>query len=424
MRKTIRIPERGHTEISAQVWARLSREPVFQRLLDRGLFSVSYVSPDKMRLNGSSYVGRAVVDDFLLDFSEKIDGALSALLQHATLGAFRVERAAAPATDMGALAALLVTQFLLELRLYVSRGRERRYTTERCVGSLVGGRLVMSQSLALRARGMRHLLAFDRNVLTYSTLKNRVLTAALREIEQLAELVKLRDVDITASRSMGLLFADCRDHEVLFGRRELFAGYAERLLDQQVSDADQDLLALAAIILSHESFELSSWQDSDLPRAWFLNLENLFEKSIRRVWGRQVPPGLRVLRGSSDPAPIFSDANDQFSANPDLVITSGATVLAAGDVKYKNWEDAPTASDLYQLLVHAAAFNAPRCFLVYPGDRYEARKVGTAVTGADTWLFMLDVRDIAFGANAALTEMGVPNRGIMPLAPLLLPAGA
>jgi 5-methylcytosine-specific restriction endonuclease McrBC regulatory subunit McrC len=358
-----------------------------------------------VRLDGTSYVGRAQCGDVAVELAEKIDGALAALLRFATYGAFRVEQLPAPVSDLGKLAVLLIREFLQSARAYASLGREFEYRREPDVGSLVGGRIDPTRTLLLRARGWRHLVAFDRNVLAYNTLLNRVVFAAVRQVEPLAKILPLTRGDVAKARGLAHFFSDCRDAEVLFGSRQSFVRYAQTLLNQPRPDRQRDLLALASVVLSHESFELDSKDSTSVPRSWFLNLETLFEAAVGRVL-QMLASSSRVYRQPTPKPPIFELVQDEHRAEPDLLVRSNAEgVMAVGDVKYKDWSGAPAAADLYQLLVHAATYDAALGFLIYPHDRYEFRHLGESSTGCDTWLFAGDVRDLRSSLKAAAAEM-------------------
>jgi 5-methylcytosine-specific restriction endonuclease McrBC regulatory subunit McrC len=320
-----------------------------------------------------------------LELHEKIEGSLAALLGFASFDAFRIEEAPVKATELGGLIALLVRQFLSEVLAYVSRGRERHYTRRREQGSLIGGRIDMTRTLTLRARGLGHLVAFDRTVLTRNTTQNKVIFAALREVEALPSLLSIPELDIRSGRTLVQFFNDVRDRTVLFGRREDLLELAERALGA-ASPVDKDMLALAAVILAHQSFEQSPPVDAVAPRAWFLNLETLFESAVRRSLGDAFGQG-NVTKGGISMRPIFPERDVPHQADPDLIVTTPAAVVV-GDVKYKDWDgELVDRDDLYQLLVHAAAFDAPLAFLIYPADEYTSISIGESVTGADVYAF-------------------------------------
>jgi 5-methylcytosine-specific restriction endonuclease McrBC regulatory subunit McrC len=339
-----------------------------------------------------------------MELREKIDGALAALLAHATHDAFKIHRVAAPGSELGDLAALIVHQLLDSIVVYATRGRDFRYARQRRVGSLIGGKIDMTRSLRLRARGLGHLFVFEKNVLSHNTPLNRVLSATLREVERLQTLIDIRSDDIARARGLAMLFSDCLDAELLFARREHFVTQANSLLGSGLPDPVKDMVALAAVVLSHESFETSASAASHLPRAWFLNLETLFEAAVRKSLAQIAPDGWLVLRGRDEQHRVFSG---EYEAHPDLVVRCGGNVFAVGDVKYKDWHGSATASDVYQLLVHASSFGSSRAFLVYPSDRFEVRSLGRSATGAETWFFGVDVRDLQTGIELVAETLGL-----------------
>lgn len=400
----ITVPERGNVTITTAQWGALADDPVFWRIVEGGIVSVGHTSRDTVILRGSCYVGRAATAAGPLQVVEKVDGALASLLAFATHDAFRVDPITAPATELGDLAALLVRQFHQAIYGYISRGRDRRFVQRPYSGSLVGGRIDITRTLMLRARGLGHLVAFDKNELTRRTQKNRILLAALREVERLADVVPLTDEDLAAGRSLAQFFHDCRDAEVLFGRRESLAAQAHRLADDPL-ERDADLVALAAIILSHESFENVEPADPMAPRAWFLNLETLFEQAVRRCFREMCD--CQVVKGGALGSGVFPNSPAIEPADPDIVIydNNGTSV---GDVKYKDWDRyAGARDDLYQLLVHAAAFDGTTSFLVYPSDHFEEVELGEAVTGSQARLFAVDVRNVRDDVAKCAEAMGL-----------------
>lgn len=408
---SIQVPERGKSgDIPAQVWSRMSDDAAFWCLVDSRRIKVGHPGRRRVRLEGTSYVGRAIVGDVRIDVVEKIEGALAALLKFATHNAFRVDRIEGPVTELGDLTSLLVRQFLYAVRKYSSEGREFRYSKRSMVGSLAGGRMDVVGTIALRARGMRHLIAFDKVVIDRRTPLNRIVLAGLREAENLAPLINLSGADLATARGLSVLFEDCRDTEVVFGRREDLASAARRLAEKTAHFQHRDLLMLASVILSHAGFEQTDPLQGALPRAWFLNLETLFETAVRQVMQDLLKPGAGVAKAPEPKPPIFE--RRKLLANPDLVISRAAVVLAVGDVKYKDvsgepWTKKIKRADLYQLLLHGAAYAAPVCFLIYPHDRFLEYELGKSATGSKTWAFAVDVRDLSGGLRKAAEIMGL-----------------
>ena len=387
----LRIPERGHTDVPSEFWRQLASDRGTWELIERNRLRVSHIGSGRTRLHGTSYVGRAVLAGRRVDFIEKVDGALAATFRYASREAFRVDRAASPGTDLDDLFVLLVDQFLTSAEVYASSGREFRYSRQERGGSLVGGRLLVSRTGALWAKGFRHMAVFERDEISYDIEINQLIYAAIREIDSPAIQPVLPTGMLARARTLALLFEDCLE-EVLRLPRSHFMDLSERL--HGASDSQHsDLTALAGLVLSHESFGDGVPVAKVLPRSWFINLETLFEKAVRTVLQVGRPAGWAVEAGSSRKAYVF-EGDRRWNADPDIVIQPAAGAPVVGDVKYKEWSGTPSHSDVYQLLVHAAAYDASMCFLLYPHHNYFAHRVGDAVTGASMWIFGVDVREL------------------------------
>lgn len=205
-----------------------------------------------------------------------------------------------------------------------------------------------------------------------------------------------------------MLFTDCLDGDLLFGDQDAqlrLAGQAEELAGRAGRPEHLDLIALARVLLEERGFRIDQAQSDVLPRSWFVNLENMFERAVRRELNRQWPHG-SVLNGKDDPKPIFPKHDPGPSANPDLVFDDAALgVRLIGDVKYKDWSSAIASTDLYQLLVHASSFRATVAFTVQPDAEYDFVSLGQAATGCSVGLFALDVRNIAGGVAELLGQL-------------------
>jgi 5-methylcytosine-specific restriction endonuclease McrBC regulatory subunit McrC len=406
----VRIPERGRTEVPRELWRRMSATPAFWELVEKRIVSVEHVGATRVRLAGACYVGRATVAEALIiEVHEKLEGALAALLMHATNASFRVEALPAPSSELGPLIGLLAQQYVEALRRYVSRGREFVYRRQKSMGSLVGGRMDVTGTIRLRARGLGHLVQFEKYVVAHNTPFNRVALAALREVDRLSRIVPLDAKLLTGARSLAILFSDCRDAGILFGARSELVRLATDQAEAELNRGRRDLLALAALLLSHESFEDSARSGRGSPRAWFLNLENLFESAVRNVLASAAQSEVRVESGRSAPQPVFPTGPTRaYRANPDLVIRHDGSGAVVGDVKYKSLEGRPEESDLYQLIVHATAFQADEAFLVYPGDAYTCTELGTSSAGPRVRVFTVSLRDLGGHMRHLLQELGIP----------------
>ena len=401
------VRERGHADVASDTWSVLCEDRSFQRLLDGGIVTASWVAKGGMRLHGACYVGWARCRDVEIEVQGKVPGALESLLSYATNRAFRIERAQSPASDLGALVGLLVHQFLGAVTEYVRGARQFVYRRQRRVGALAGGRVDVAASIQLRTRGLGHLLAFDKDVVGFKTPLNRVVLAAVMEVERLAKVIDVDPGDLAVARGLALLFHDCRDMEVLFGKRSGWVRTAADLVTSERTGLQRDIAALASAILARESFESRTAMWREVPRAWFVNLERLFELAVISELRAMAGSGTKVAGGGERLRRIFRGGKGTQRANPDIVVRESGGRVVVGDVKYKSWTGEAAASDIYQLLVHAAAFGGAVCFLVYPHDEYQEVDVGEAVTGANTWLFALDVQDLSSGVARMVGVLGL-----------------
>lgn len=388
------------------IWPTLNASPEFWELKKRKLLEVVQDGPDVVRLRGTSWVGRAEVDGVVVSFDPKFDDALKALFGYATQSSFRVEDVPATLSDLGDLAVLLVRHLLTRGRAYFSTGGEYAYVERMEVGSVIAGRLDTPATVALRAQGLRHQAAFHRQAMTQDVEINRVLLAALRQIEILDAELPLTAADLVRSRELARLLDDARTADVLFGARERWIARARRVASGDGPPDRRDLAALCAVVLAHESFEREATSATG-PRAWFLNLEMLFEEAVRRVFAAARPSG--GITKASGVTPIF-DLVAGYNAAPDVVFREMGLLRCIGDAKYRDWPGGAGTSmhaEVYQLLAHAKAYDASIAFLAYPGDSYEVLDFGASITGCHVWAFAFDLLDMQASANAALNAMGL-----------------
>lgn len=392
--QAVRVPERGTVELHREHWTILRRAAEFWKLVTAKIIAVEQSGREAVQLRGGSHVGRAYIDGLLLEIHEKVPGATAALMA-ATSPRLRRQHIESPTTELGRLVTVLVQAFVDEVRTYAGNGRDWRYDEEHEVGPTIGGRLDVRGTIALRARGQQHLAAFHRPTVSRVTSTNRIVLAALREIEVLAGIQRISEADITAARGLAVLFEDCLDTEVL-SRSSLLTEQAAELADS-AAPGREDLLSLAALLLSHQSLQPEQPLIGTAPVAWFVNLEALFERVVLSSLRKATPRGVRTSKGVSQDLPVFPDTG-QLEAQPDLVI-GVRPAAAVGDVKYKTWKGQASPRDLYQLLVHAATFETREAFLVYPSDAFDVVDLGVATTGCRTRLFAVDVRDVEEGAR-------------------------
>lgn len=393
----VKVPERGSVAIPRSLCSKLTAAPQFWSLVERGILALEHVTAVESILRGGAFVGRANIgDQIAIELDEKIPGSIQSMLSYASKADFRIQNLPSQGTAIGPLISLLADQFADTVARYLARGREFSYRRDKRVGTLIGGKIDMTGTARLRARGLRHLAQFEKNVLTSDVATNRVILAALRELERINRLLPLHPATLARTRSLATLFSDCRTPEVLFGAR---AGLIKMAVRRQATSPGgslvQDAMALAGVLLSHESFEHAIPSSHPSPRSWFLNLETLFENAVRNLFSAQIGTAGAVYNGRSTPAPIFLSSGAQYRANPDLVIRPHGGPCAIGDAKFKVPEQTAAPGDIYQLLAHAAAFGATEAFLVYPHDSFGVVDLGLSKTGTRVRLFTVDIRALS-----------------------------
>jgi len=395
------VPERGYTDIDQDTWSRLEASPEFRRLHAQRVVEVTYRGNGSIRLRGTCYVGSALCGEIHLQCREKVKGALASLLRFASRNAFRVANAQGAASELDSLIILLIQQFLDATTRYASSGRKFSYVRRLFVGSLVGGKIDVTRSIRLRARGLGHLLAFEKQSASYSTPLNQTILAALSEVERLGYVIELPDEVRAKARGLALLFSDSRDVRFLNRERSFLAAQAYQLLRTERDEAASDVIALASVVLAHESFDALSNSPSGLPRTWFLNLEKLFETAVRNIL-RELYVDHSLFRGEDHPEAIFNGVG-AYRANPDIVAigNDGSDRLIA-DVKYKVFDGAASASDIYQLLAHAGAFRASRAFLIYPSDEFFHVLLGSSRDGISVSVFGIRLDHLYDDLRAAM----------------------
>lgn len=407
-RPLVSVPERDHCEVSGADWSKLSSSSDFWMLVERGIISVSQRERARVRLSGGKYVGKARFPEIDLEVGEKIPGALNSLLSHSTDSATRVLKGEAAVASGGHFIDLLVHEFLNAASTYVTAGLDFKYQSKLESGSLIGGAIDIRNSIRLRMQGRGHLAAFHRSEISQDTRINRCVLASLREVERIAKVVDLQPGDLDRARFLSMPLSAARTPMVVFGERSQLARDARELASSVGTD-HRDLLLLASTILSGQSFA-QTWSSTDsTPRAWFVDLEGLFELAVRRALQKVGGGTYSISDAKPHERRVFAGLPTKFRANPDVVLASDTGFPAIGDAKYKQWpgiEDSLSAhSDIYQLLVHTAAYESHVAFLVYPHDSNEFRELLDSATSCDVLIAGLDISDLESGAAELLKRV-------------------
>ena len=364
----VSVPERGVADVAPQDWSSLRDDSRFWRLVEDKIVHVEGVSRTVTRLRGGCHVGRASIGDRIVEVHEKFPGALATLVSHGTIEKPLVEHIPSPVDPTTRSTAVLVTMFLDAAKTYLSNWKATRYIRVPDEGALIGGRLDIVKTAALRARGLRHKAAFERTVLSADVPLNQCVYGALREVERLAQVVEIPLVQVARARTLRLGLSECLAH-VLKARSGDLAEVAARCAEDRTIRVEmRDVASLAGAVLDAAGFGGSDASARTVARSWFVNLETLFEKAVRNLI-RVSLEGIAVVSGAKKRPPLFAEIRDRYRANPDVLIRQDGAVVAVADAKYKDLAKWPTTSDVHEILAHASAYDAQEAMLFYPVER-------------------------------------------------------
>lgn len=141
-------------------------------------------------------------------------------------------------------------------------------------------------------------------------------------------------------------------------------------------------------------------------KSWFINLENLFERAVRRAlqaaFGKSaiVGPALSDVR-------VFPDLSSRYPANTDVVIRHETGDVFIADAKYKNLSSFswPEASEVQEILTHASAYRAKKAFLIYPAETLWKRRIGVSAGNCELWALGLRLARLAEDTTDAMRKV-------------------
>jgi len=394
----INVRERGETLLTPLQWEVISNDPSFASLVDMSILSAEPARRKSgWRLKAGAYVGRATLGGIDVNIVEKVPGATNALLSALAPRSFQLTQATMRESLAGRPDAMIASMLIASTRTYLSHGGEAEYREEHLTGAYVTGRLDVRRTAGLRARGVRHRVAFSRNVLDDDTPLNRSIFGALGVLATPGASSEF-GVHVTAgARALRSSFGLSAKTSSMMSRSELreeaalVAGANHFRRDTSAQEAG----VLASAVLEGAAF-LGEAGTRLIPRSWFVNLEELFERLLRKLVSDSLGEEAKVASaaewpGGTRPPPLFPEHSRRYASNPDLVILQKGC-LTIGDAKYKDFDTWPSASDIYQLISHAAACGAERAGLFYPSEKgIVITPLGVAATGCHAWAFGIDL---------------------------------
>ena len=404
---TIVVRERGATPLEHGEWLLVSSDPGFRDLVSRSVLGARPGRAGGWELTARGYVGRVVLGGLEVAVTEKVPGGFRAMAEVVAPRAFKLARASSPIVLGAQPQTILAEMLVTAIRSYLSGYAIQEYREERATGAYLTGSLDVPGTIALRTRGIRHKVAFRRHRMTDDLPLNRIAWRALGEIASGEGATAVGDELAASARALRATFGDSADQAAILTRQEVLA---EALAEADSTDRHPALFEAAALSLAIlQGAAPSDGQDAEasVPRSWFVNLENLFERAVRASI-EEALDGVAEVSGPNKRSPLFFGPPPRLPANPDVIIRTTDRV-AVIDAKYKDREGDPSASDIYQLLAHAAALGADKAALFYPSDGYEAPvHMGQSSTGCEVWVFGLYLAQLQTSMRSALESMKFP----------------
>ena len=399
----IQVTERRRRPLSEAERALLDTTDSFWALVDAGYVSLRRSGAHRYEIVGHRYVGRAITGTVETVVAEKAEGTLRALIAAATGAELRIEEVGAPATEFDVISRHLMRQFIQAAGRYIAERRQARYEYEPRSGPVLAGSLDIARTMRVHASGRRDHFAFSSGRVIRDEPLDRVVLAAIDELDRAATALGLDADTLYDARWLAGALEEVRDEQFLSLVSSDYLDMADAIRHHSESvREDGDLARLAAVALLHRGFEAERELGGVVPRAWFVDLETLFEQAVRETLRELLGPH-EVDRGENFDRWMFTGGAERSRTNPDVVVHGQGIVRAVGDVKYKTLrvalgeaEDDEEAAgearkkegrpDLYQVLVHAASLDSDLAFLVFVSDEeYVSRYLGTAATGCRTW---------------------------------------
>lgn len=386
--------------------ASLVEDSGFLDLNRRNIFRVAQSRSDGWSLEAGNCVGSAFVGGTHLRVVEKVPGALQSLLEIISPRAVRLANAETPIAFGVSPQLALIQIFLQATRQYLSTGKALRYIQAREAGAFISGRLDIPATAQLRARGIRHKVAYQRSLLSDDVPLNRGVFQALGILLQPGHAFSDLNPVRAAIRTLRGQFEGASSDKP--GALSDLITRVSALADDMTLPPNHRELAALAVVILESGARTSENHDALAPRSWFINLENIYERALRMTFANESAQDVFVS-GPVQRPPIFRSLPGRYRANPDIIVSSAMQTTII-DAKYKNGGGWPSSADIHELLSHAAAYRAKKAALVYPAEAdFSVRPLSTSATGCDVWLFQIPLLGFKEGGRNILAAMDIPR---------------
>ncbi len=409
----IRARERSSVQLTAEEFRFLEESHDFWALAESGILSLQQTGRARYALSAGSFVGQAIVNGRPVIVEEKIEGALLELLELTTHLEARVAEAPGVVSKSGKFIERLAERFLNGLGEYLARGRKKTYLTRRLNSSFLRGKIEITRTMRLWAKGRKDQVAYLADELSADILENRLIGVALYRLDQaLAAIDTVPTVLLARARAMAIMFEDVGWPQMLTWPVTRIASLFDAKLRSGEISRFQDLLALARIFALH--FGVSGEGAAQrIPISWFVNLETLFEDAVRNAFSQaasHADPSPKVTDWKAD-ARFVVEGTQKYRAEPDVVCTVGSRRLII-DAKYKELGDKPDSGDIHQLVAHMLAYDVKLGALIYPSDAYERRYLGETPVNQRIFVFSIRLGKLREDASRVVSELTSAVAGV------------
>ncbi len=331
----------------------------------------------------------------------------------ASLGSVALDRLYELTDDQGAtILEFLLSNLLNAMRDVRAFGYLKRYVRRSQTG-LPRGRILVGETLkSLWSSGEKHRVkaeAFEQSVdLPPNRLIKQALEGAmatLRRAKPESSVLKRASLEyLEFPRAVGAY------------RSSDFAASRQVLRSRSLPQARTYYyrpLEIATLILSRAAVSLErSGSDIQL-ETFILDLEDVFERYLRRALELRAPATFAIKDGNGDGARPLYDDREEPPARPDIIVEHAASPSIIVEVKYKS---NPERSDVNQVVTYAACYRARSVVLVHQAKSaaQSGLKLRGTINGVRVFAYAFDLaakdlvaEEIKFAA--AMFELAAPQ---------------
>ncbi len=402
----IRARERSTLPLSPEEYRFVENSPDFWRLVHEGVVSLERTARNVFGIRAGAFVGRAYVSGRPLIIEEKIEGALGELLGLVGEIDTRVADVRGVVGSSHRVLVQVAERFLNELGTYLTLGRRKSYVRRGFVGGLPRGKVDITSSMRLAAKGRGDQLAYSADELSADRLENQLIGLALHSVDNGLAAMGARPDLLARARTLAVLFDDVSWPRLVRWPLDRLSLLFDLALAERALAEHRTLLDLARIFALHFG-PTTAIPLTDVPISWFVNLETLFEEAVReaiRQAGSTVTPWLNFDSWRSLPRNMIRTM-DEYRAKPDVIGRTAGSVPIILDAKYKELKDRPDASDLHQLVAHAMSYEAQIGVLVFPHPEYGFHYLGETAPGHDLCFASLSLSRLREDAARLLKDL-------------------